>query len=189
MSTDRFPQVVVALGGVRGVGKSTLVEAFIRARPSFEPISFSDRLWAKAKPVDGGDFAGLPFARRHQLRSEVDLEVLMYLRSAGRPVLLDMHYTDYNEHERRLIHSDILFGAVDWLILLDAPAHVIRSRRRSDVSACRSLDTAAIERERQSEHWGFDQAARRCAGRIGYLMADSSPEELVGQLGRMCGGA
>lgn len=139
---------VIYLGGVRGVGKTTITREIKILNPEMETINGREetRLLSKAifnKPFDELGAVQMRLARLKMLEKARN--------SPYRLVLIDGHYVSTNESECKVLLDEEMCMFVCNYVLIEANVQQILLRREKGPIA-RSLSTDFIAREIEAEH-------------------------------------
>jgi adenylate kinase len=172
-------RLLVVVAGARGVGKTTVLRLLHEQRPEITLVLMSECLEALAAELLGKDLERSSIQERHSLRAELGRRLARGLRSSEGIILFDTHLTDYREDAFRVIHDPEWLYALDVVLLLDAPARVIRVRRAADPSRDREVDIAQIESERESERRALAEVGRCYGGKTAVIDASRTPDSVA----------
>lgn len=135
-------RIAYFLGGVNGVGKTTILNSLLEANPNFELFKGSAKLMARLN-LQPGDYTGLralPDELKEMEVSAMMEEVLAEGKPEDSPLIIDAHYINYKRGEMRdatgpwMRHLSCLF-------VIEAPAEIILQRANEDLeSGKRSRD-------------------------------------------------
>lgn len=162
---DRCPNasLVVGLGGVRGVGKSTALRQLQCRSSAVHALFCSAALHAYSVEHTGLGLLDHAIPQRDQLREAFGIELAECARRQRICTMIDFHYTDFREDPYKIIQPEALLGAIDVFLLLDAPDEVVMSRRLGESTKGRLLSIDAIQLERASQL----RAVQHVADRLG----------------------
>lgn len=170
--------------GVRGVGKSTLINRIRLCVPDIEFVSGSDLLH-EMMGEDYKYFEYLPEAEKYDLRIKLNGMLQTVQKSVAKDLLVDSHLTVFNLKTQVI---DTIFTESDLefytdIILLDSYPEKIYDYRVRDLSKKRIVDKAIIEKELDTER----QEAFRIASEYGIRlhvinMGDEAGKKLVNVL-------
>lgn len=160
----------VCIGGIDGVGKTTLLQAHTREREHRDvQLTGSSVVRSLIAPATFDDFDRWPEARRDAVR-EAAIEALRAKRSetSGR-LLIDGHFTLRHRVTGRV---EPIFTAADQafydaLLLVEASAEVIAAWRRADARTRRDEPSEGIEEHLAAER----EEGRRLASAMGVPFA------------------
>lgn len=160
----------VAVGGARGVGKTTVLRAVQCARPETRVVHMSHELTLLTRKAGYLSFRDLDVNIKRDLREELGRELCHGVLLADGTTLLDLHYVDLDEAQR-LIQPAELLALVDVFVVLEASLAAMHARRTSDATKRRSVDIARIEAEQAAERGAMQELAGRY-GRRGVTIAN-----------------
>lgn len=166
MTRCRARGFCVCVGGVDGVGKTTLLQAHAREHePRDAQLTGSSIVRALIAPATVEDFDRWSEARRQEVRGAA-IEALRARReeAAGR-LLVDGHFTLRNRVTGRVepIFTEQDRAFYDALVLVEASAEVVAAWRRDDTRARRQESVEGIE-----EHLAAERAeGHRLAAMMG----------------------
>lgn len=139
---------VIYLGGVRGVGKTTITREIKILNPEIGTINGREETRLLSKAIFNKSFDELDAAQMRLAR----LKMLEKARSSPyRLVIVDGHYVSTNEGKCKVLLDEEMGMFVYNYVLIEADAHQILLRREKEPSA-RSLNIDFIVREIKAEH-------------------------------------
>lgn len=140
----------IALGGPRGVGKTTVLSALQRLQSDVNVVHVSRELTKLAGLHGVERFRTLPPALKVEIRAEFARTQVEAVRESSRPTIFDLHYIDVDEGTN-CIQPHELLEHVDAFVLLEADLPTVLERRRTDASRNRSLDPLRVIQEHEAE--------------------------------------
>lgn len=170
---------VVAVGGIQGVGKSTIVPRLPNYLPSVEIVPTSRVLADHASQHGYGDFHALPVEEKAQVREAVGSLLLQRIEASPNDIfVLDWHYMDIREGVLS-IQPDSLVGRVDAFIILEASPETVLTRRVNDPTRTRDLDLNQIRAERDGQLMIARGLASRQGRPLFRVPNEGSPDKVV----------
>lgn len=166
----------ICLVGVRGVGKTTLIRGVIDQMPGIDYVVGSAVLRELAGP-EFARFDHLPPAVKQRYREGAIAWMEARQARVGKHILCDGHTAlldestgevgpVFTEHDCRFFRE---------LVLLDAPAEAVLSRRESDPTKRRSLDISVIRDELAGERRTCEALAAAWGMTLHLLPAGTDP--------------
>ncbi len=169
----------VCVGGIDGVGKTTLLQTHAREHePRDVQLTGSSIVRGLIAPATVEDFDRWTEARREEVRGAAIAALrTKRVETAGR-LLIDGHFTLRNRITGRVepIFTEEDCAFYDALLLVEAPAESIASWRRGDARARRDESAAGIE-----EHLAAERAEGRrlaAAMRVPFAIITSTSMEV-----------
>lgn len=142
---------VVAIGGVKGVGKSSVLLRLSKAYPCIKVRYLSREIEQFSLNAFGHGFASFNQEDRRAVRHEVGLKISKELMSDNGVILMDCHYTDSSEDLSNIIQPQSVVVIVQLFAFADANTDTVLQRRKSDLSRKRILNPLDIDKSRESE--------------------------------------
>lgn len=152
MATPTEQMRLFTIGGVQGVGKTTVLAKLRQVDPQIEVIFVSKELETLSIAVNGQPFSKQELQERGRLRQTYADILETQLRSSSQPTLLDLHYIDPREDASVILHPPKLLSNISVFILLDAPDEVIVDRRSKDTTRERTPVLESIRSDRESQY-------------------------------------
>jgi len=149
---------LIAVGGIRGVGKSSTLDRALQLFPKIEVIHVGDRLKEFSVAQTGIYFFDHADSTKDIIRESFSISLLESLLG-GIPTFLDLHFTDIDEEPEKSLQPNIFVKEFRHFILLDASDSTILERRRLDLSRERHMTVNSIRHERDSEFKAIQNAA------------------------------
>jgi adenylate kinase len=160
----------VCVGGIDGVGKTTLLQAHARERePRDVQLTGSSIVRGLIAPATVEDFDRWTEARREEVRGAAIAALRTRRGEAVGRLLVDGHFTLRHRVSGRVepIFTAEDRGFYDALLLVEAPAELVASWRRGDTRARRDESVAGIEEHLVAER----MEGRRLASEMGVPFA------------------
>lgn len=142
---------LIAVGGTRGVGKTTILRRLASSYPEVRVIFMSDELKRYTLEKTGRGFFDHDIPSRDRLRREFGMELIKKFEIMKGIVLLDLHFTDIREGQDKIIQPGELLQEISALVLVEAPSETILARRQLEELRGRKLSLEDISLERASE--------------------------------------
>ena len=161
--------VVIAIGGVKGVGKTTLLknlESVLSNEPPTEVVYGSSKLNEIALKEYSKSLNELS-SRQTEYVHSLFLDYIEKDRSSV--TFVDMHYADVVDGKIKNLVSQRSGNMYDIHIFLDAPAEEILNRRINDKSRLRNLTISDIYTEINAEKTIAENTAREYNKKLCYF--------------------
>ena len=151
--------LLVAVGGVSGVGKSTILRHLAGSASGITCRFTSHELQELSLTWTGQEFHEHNESGRDHLRQALAQLIVASLFQEKSQVLLDCHYVDINEDRNKIIQPEVLLRHLTMALFIDASTEQIMRQRRSDKNRIRSLSLKELQDERTAELTAFKQIA------------------------------
>lgn len=174
-------RTIAHVGGIKGVGKTTVLKRFIEVSKSdFEYVNIGELMDEYAKTIYGIDFYRL----KPENRDEIRLRMNDIIKSYGK-VVLDSHYTVRENGKVVRVFPRYGLSIVDMYILLIASPESTFERRMRDTRV-RDLDLETIKEEARKEMDVYKEIVQLTKKQL-YIVENVSVEQSVADLiGILC---
>jgi len=181
--TDK-PLRLIAVCGLRGIGKSTVLQRLKELDPSIRVVFMSRELKAFSLKITERDFFEHDVPTRDVLRELFGSDLIGRLKDDGGTVVLDIHFTDIRESADKIIQPQTLIQDITAFIVLDASNETIVERRIKDkeLSLGRSLAIVEIQRERESQLTAAQKLAAEHRRPLFFVSAEQTVDEICTEL-------
>lgn len=177
--------IMIAVGGARGVGKSTTLGLLTKLDPEIDLISLGDKLNDFSLRQTGTSIYDVSTPAKDQMRKAFTEELILGVQQNDGCFLLDLHYTDIREGVDKIIQPEVLIKNVDNYVVFDADAETIAQRSLNDPKKRnRITNLAYIEMDRFAEVSAARYLAEIYHRPYTYIDASHHPEDVVAELHR-----
>lgn len=140
-----MPVLVIAVGGPKGVGKTTVLEKIVKQQPEWQLIKVSQELLYLADNA----WSDLLVEQKDEIRK---IFVQKLLKNLPENLILDLHYIDLREGAEKCIQPKELINICTHFVVFLAPAELILKRRKKrDKDRFKELNLAEIKQESMAE--------------------------------------
>ncbi len=150
-------RIIVALGGAKGVGKTTIVSFLKQKRPFVRVFNYGLVLKELAESYYSQSFEQLPISIRNQLREKGAKHILKNLGSVN---LIDLHFGEFEAGGYPSVLPNELLLQITHLVLVTGQLEKIRERRMKDLER-RRLDECSLRLNVLGESLLFEQLAEK----------------------------
>lgn len=175
---EREP-LLVAIGGPRGVGKTTVLKHLVAYNSDFRAVFMSDELRVLCHKKLSKNFFEATIEEKDQSRRLHGEQLIARLSRESSTFLLDLHYTDITEREGKIIQPDVVLRHINVFALLDAMSDVILERMLNQEARGRVQSISSIENDRISEITVAENLAARYDKPYLYLNAEGPIETVA----------
>lgn len=164
--------LLFAVGGPRGVGKTTVLKHLVFHHSDLSAIYISNELRVYCDQQLGRNFFELPVEEKDLVRKQHGEQLIARLSHKSGTFLLDLHYIDVTEGAEKIIQPEVILQHISVFALLDASNSVISERISGQEPLGRVRSISHIEKERNAEL----RAAKRLANQYEqpYLYLDTT---------------
>ncbi len=180
------PLRLIAICGLRGIGKSTVLQRLKELDPSIRVVFMSRELRTFSLKITGRDFFEHDVPARDVLRERFGSDLIGKLKDDGGTVVLDIHFTDIRESADKIIQPQTLIQNIAAFIVLDASDETIVERRTKDKELLlgRSLAILKIQRERESHLTAAQKLAAEHQRPLFFVSAETTVDEICTEIRR-----
>jgi|GEM_PF-3107878 len=147
---------IIAIGGPKGVGKSTLLKSLHSHYPHLQIIPVGSELKRVARAEFHKSFLSLPLHNRRAVRNQFARSVVKMQYS----VILDMHFGEFEDEGYPCIIPPLLQKYITQYVLLTASPSTLYTRRHQRTSTSR-LDLASITMNIYGEKIIYQELVKR----------------------------
>jgi|GEM_PF-2058308 adenylate kinase len=170
--------------GVKGVGKSTVINRILSSVPDIKFVSGSDFLY-EMMGEDYKQFEYLPEEEKYALRIKLNSMLQSIQKDEAKDLVVDSHLTVFNLNTHVI---DTIFTEKDLefytdIILLDSYPEKIYAHRARDFSKKRIVDKELIAKELDTERQEAFRVASEYGIRLHVIdMGDEADEKMISVL-------
>lgn len=184
-AAKRKESFLVAVGGARGVGKTTTLKNLAIKNPDFRVISLGEELNNLSINKLGKSFFDIEIVEKDIIRKEHGNDLISRISPLPNVFLLDLHYTDLREKEEKIIQPEIILQNIDVFVFFDAEKELILHRMLVDSEKRGRIQSVSyIERDRIAEMVAAKSLAEKYGKTFFYLDTRSPVEETTLELHR-----
>lgn len=160
--------VIIAVGGPKGVGKTTILEQTINQLPEWQLIKVSQELLR----LTDNSWRSLLVARKDETRQLFAQELLKNLPDK---LLLDLHYVDLREGAEKCIQpAELINSCTHFIVFLASDEVILERRKKRDKDKLKEINLKEIRQEGIAE---LKMAQKLSADyKKNYFIFDSSGE-------------
>lgn len=133
--------VIIAVGGPKGVGKTTVLEQAINQLPEWQLIKVS----AELLRLTDNSWSNLSIGRKDEMRQLFAQELLKNLPNK---LLLDLHYVDLREGAEKCIQpAELINKCTHFIVFLALPELILKRREKREKDRSKELSLVQIREE------------------------------------------